>query len=103
MHTPPFRLPSRFPTLILVNAAGTLLLGILADEFRPAPPWDLLGASIMFCLNPVLVICMKLGVLGQRSFLLFVFLLGAGPVLWAASIELLLRRFVDRPKDSSGE
>jgi len=84
----------RWGLLVIANVLATVVLFAMSTAFDPAPWWLL---APLMCLG----FPMALLVLVIRSVpIMLVLLLLLNPLLWAGFVEGILRRFVDRPKDS---
>lgn len=90
----------RYFTLVLLNVFGWYLLGMAHWRLglvSQAPEWLVLSvvASWGFPVTPLALVVP----LPRHRVLDFVILISV-PLLWAAMVEWLLRRFVDRSKSS---
>jgi len=90
----------RYITLVIVDF---VLLSTLASVFEISESTPI-AAAIAYTLNPL---AFPAEWLAQRwparGLLIVVSAFMIGPLVWAAVVESLLRRFVDRPKDSDAE
>lgn len=88
----------RFLLLVVLNVVTVLTIESLGPTGLIQSVRSSVGISLA-CLSPVCGLCWLLG-LPRPSPTPFRLLVLAGALVWAGSIEFLLRRFADRPKDA---